>query len=63
MQHSACTYGELVEAQHIHDADLGNDSPKEVRPLVTAGSHQQATVGASLHIFGRFAANLKKCIS
>lgn len=49
MQHSVHTYGELVEAQHIHDANLGNDSPKEARPLVTAGSHQQAAIGASLH--------------
>lgn len=38
-----------MKAQHIHDADLRNDSPKEVRPLVTAGSHQQAAIRASLH--------------
>ena len=49
VRRSVCTYGELVEAQHVHDTYLGNDCPKEVRPLVAAGSHQQAAIGASLH--------------
>lgn len=48
-QRSEGTYGELVETQHVHDAYLGNDCPKEVRPLITAGSYQQAAIGASLH--------------
>ena len=48
-QWSEGTYGELVETQHVHDAYLGNDCPKEVRPLITAGSYQQAAIGASLH--------------
>jgi len=40
----ALTNGELVEAQHIHDAHLSNDSPKQVRPLVAAGCYQQPSV-------------------
>ena len=43
------TYCEFVEAQHVHDTDLGNDRPKQVWPLVAAGCHQQTTIGASLH--------------
>lgn len=50
MQTTVHTYGELVEAQHVHDAYLGNDCPKEVRPLVATGSYQQAAIGPSLHI-------------
>ena len=49
VQQSVGTYGELVEAQHVHDAYLGNDCRKEVRPLVAAGSYQKAAIGASLH--------------
>ena len=56
------TYGELVEAQHVHDAYLGDDCPEEVRPLVAAGCYQQATVGASLQAKqqSRFAAYCRK---
>ena len=43
------TYCELVEAQHIHDAYLSYDRPKEVRPLIGAGCDQQAAVRPSLH--------------
>lgn len=49
VQQSAGTYGELVEAQHVHDAYLGNDCSKKVRPLGTAGSYQKAAIRASLH--------------
>lgn len=45
----ALTNGELVEAQHVHDAYLGYDRPKEVWPLIGAGRHQQATIGPPLH--------------
>jgi hypothetical protein len=38
------TNGELVEAQHVHDAHLSNDGPKQVGPLVAAGRYQQPSV-------------------
>lgn len=44
------TYCELVEAQHVHDANLGNDRPKQVWTLIGAGCHQQAAIRPSLHI-------------
>mmetsp|Transcript_18642 Transcript_18642/g.44888 ORF Transcript_18642/g.44888 Transcript_18642/m.44888 type:complete len:236 (-) Transcript_18642:1777-2484(-) len=39
---------ELVVPQHVHDAHLGNAGPKEVWPLVGAGSHQQPTIRPAL---------------
>lgn len=42
------TYGELVEAQHVHDPDLRDDGSVQVGTLVGARSHQQAPVGAPL---------------
>ena len=44
MKVRALTNGELVEAQHVHDAHLRNDSPKKVRPLVAAGRYQQPSI-------------------
>lgn len=41
---SVDTYCELVEAQHVHDAYLGYDCPKEVWALIGAGRHQQAAI-------------------
>lgn len=44
----ALTNGELVETQHVHDPNLGDDRPKQVRPLVAAGCYQQPPVGTPL---------------
>jgi hypothetical protein len=44
MKVRALTNGEFVKAQHVHDAHLSNDSPKQVRPLVAAGRHQQPSI-------------------
>ena len=40
---------ELVEPQHVHHADLGDDRGVHVRPLVCARCHQQAAVAAALN--------------
>jgi len=42
------TDGELVEAEHVHDADLRQDRRVQVRPLVRARRHQQPAVAAAL---------------
>src|SRR6185369_16933752 len=40
--------GELMEAEHVHHADLGQCSPKEVWSLCHARSYEQAAIGTSL---------------
>mmetsp|Transcript_9872 Transcript_9872/g.29837 ORF Transcript_9872/g.29837 Transcript_9872/m.29837 type:complete len:407 (-) Transcript_9872:1324-2544(-) len=39
---------ELVEAEHVHNAHLGQHARVQIRPLVCARRNQQATVGAAL---------------
>lgn len=48
IQWLAPTNGELVEAQHVHHANLRQHSPKQVWTLVGAGRHQQAPVAGTL---------------
>ena len=38
---------EFVEAQHVHHADRGQGSPKQVGPLVQDGADQQPAVRAA----------------
>ena len=39
--------GELVETEHVHDANLGDDGSKEVRSLELAGGNEKASVASS----------------
>ena len=39
--------GELVETEHIHDANLGYDGSEEFRALELAGGDEEATVASS----------------
>lgn len=38
------------EAQHIHDANLGKGSSKQIWSLIDTCGHQQATIGATLQV-------------
>lgn len=40
--------GEQLEAQHVHDPNLAQNGSVQVRPLICAGSHQEAAIGPAL---------------
>ena len=46
--HPEAAGGELVETQHVHDADGGQTGAEQVRPLRHGGADEQTAVAAAL---------------